>query len=378
MNKKLLFISSIPSHPVTAGNRTSMRNYVELLKKNGYEVYYFFITINVEQPDVIPMLEYWGENLYIYHPPFYKWQLRVMKYYRLLTRKNLVYNVDDWTPIGASGKLKKMCKKYHFEAVMINYIWLSKLLKGLTCKVKIIHTHDVYSFRNERLGTKWFSVTPEQEAKALNRADVSLAVQEDEGIFFRFLTKNKIVVTFCPFPFVMSEKSNIDNILFFSSNNIQNIKGISWWIDKVFVKIKQKYPTTSLLIGGSICGSIQKYKFVDGIKILGEFEKVEEFYKLGEIVINPIYSGTGLKIKTIEALAFNKILVLHPHNIIGLPFKNDIPVFLAENEDENIKNIGKIFENPSHIEAYKKRIYEYMVKYNNLIEDRINPLLNSD
>ena len=52
---------------------------------------------------------------------------------------------------------------------------------------------------------------------------------------------------------------------------------------------------------------------------LGHKENIEKEYAEATVVINPAWIGTGLKIKTVEALARGKALVTTPKGIEGLP-----------------------------------------------------------
>ena len=65
----------------------------------------------------------------------------------------------------------------------------------------------------------------------------------------------------------------------------------------------------------------------------GYVDDVCEFYKRGNIAINPVYQGTGLKIKTLEAISYGKIIVVHPHSVAGLYKKESVPVFVGDTND---------------------------------------------
>ncbi len=53
-------------------------------------------------------------------------------------------------------------------------------------------------------------------------------------------------------------------------------------------------------------------------ELLGPVEDLEELYGRAKVVINPALAGTGLKIKTLEALSFQKPLVTWPTGTDGL------------------------------------------------------------
>ena len=54
------------------------------------------------------------------------------------------------------------------------------------------------------------------------------------------------------------------------------------------------------------------------IRLLGHVENLAEFYNSVDVVINPVEFGTGLKIKSVEGLAFGKPLITTPEGVVGL------------------------------------------------------------
>ncbi len=88
-------------------------------------------------------------------------------------------------------------------------------------------------------------------------------------------------------------------------------------------------PEARLIIGGGICESLIAYR-ANGVILKGYVDDIASFYKLGDIAINPVFQGTGLKVKTFEALSFGKIVVTHKHSIEGIYNKSIAPIFSAD------------------------------------------------
>jgi hypothetical protein len=377
MKRKVLVASPVPTHPPTAGNRSSMLNYCKFIEEAGYDVYFLFVSEGrvAERESIELMKEYWKDKLLVFYPKYksYRLKKRFFVSYRNMIKKGS-YHIDDWYPYGLSQWIKKIQQDYQFDVFWVNYIWLSKMLTAITCKRKILDTHDVFSYKFEKTGFMWFSTNANEEAKALDRADKIVAVQDNEGIFFQQLTTKQVVVTFRPFPFKMTEMYQSKNILFFSGGNRHNIDGITWFIQNVYTQLRNDVPGVNLLIGGGICESI-KHLEVAGIQLLGEFNNMEQFYTYGNITINPVYQGTGLKVKTFEALSLCKVLVAHPHNIIGVPYPAEIPVFIAETAEEYITHISNLLNNDDLVSTTKNNVFEYMIKYNELVKQRMGILL---
>ena len=63
---------------------------------------------------------------------------------------------------------------------------------------------------------------------------------------------------------------------------------------------------------------------------LGDLPDVGRAYEMADIVVNPAPVGTGLKIKSIEALAFGKPLVATPHAATGLEMYEGEALFIGD------------------------------------------------
>ncbi|KAF3886899.1 glycosyltransferase family 4 protein [Tolypothrix bouteillei] len=178
----------------------------------------------------------------------------------------------------------------------------------------------------------WFSTTVKEEIKGLRRADLILSIQKDEEKYFQNLIGNKVITVGHTVslrqPRYISEVRQ--KILFVASNNDTNIHGINYFIHEVFPKVRIKLHDVQLLIAGNICDVIQDDE--DLIK-LGYVNNLNDIYDTSDIVINPILFGTGLKIKTIEALGQSKVLITTPEGAKGLE-RGDKKAFLIANDSE--------------------------------------------
>ncbi len=371
--KKILIISPVPTHPPFAGHSASILEYSKYLINKGNEVHFFYISTHVNE-SIESMSLFWGDKLTILKSKRYSIQLKLIIKLRFYLNKKKEYKVDDWCPWGLKKRIRKLQEQENFDIIWINYVWLSKLFEGIKVKTKVLDTHDLFWERNKRVNGDWFSTSYKQEKKALDRADYILAVQDEEAEIFSKMTSKKVITTYRYFSLRETKSTNCSKLLFFASGNKSNIDSITWFIENVFSNLIKIKPDTELLIGGSICDSL-KVNESKNINILGKFEDLMDFYKLGDIAINPVYTGTGLKIKLFEALSFGKILITHPHNLIGIPFTENIPVFSATSKEEYTSTILTLLNDIDLRKSLKTRINEYMNSYNNLVEERLKQFL---
>ncbi|MDR3002300.1 MAG: glycosyltransferase family 4 protein [Fibromonadaceae bacterium] len=135
------------------------------------------------------------------------------------------------------------------------------------------------------------------------------------------------------------------NALFLGSNFSANIHGIKWFIEKVlpFVNIKLK------VVGKDMDkASLPKN---DKLEVVGYVENLEECMQNADLIVLPIFKGSGMKVKTCEAL-------MHGKNIIGAK-----EAFMGY--DVDFERVGACCETAEEfIEAINKFPSKFSSKFN--------------
>lgn len=93
--------------------------------------------------------------------------------------------------------------------------------------------------------------------------------------------------------------------LFVGSNFFPNQQGMDWFIEEVLPKVDIK-----LVIVGSICDYLKpRHGMNDKIDYKGYVEDLSKVYAESNCVVSPIFYGSGMKTKTIEAFAYGKTFI---------------------------------------------------------------------
>jgi len=198
------------------------------------------------------------------------------------------------------------------DVVLVNYVFLSGVLEGLPPHVhRVIDTHDRMSGRLELyrdIGATpgFFYTTVEQERLALGRADTVIAIQDIEAAYFRQQGAACVEVIGHLPPKREASKAPSERLRvgFLGSANKFNVASLAALLEEMQ---HRDTPRLELVIGGGVCGRVESCSA--GVTQLGFVEDPVDFYKQVDVVIVPLLVGTGLKIKTVEALAFGKPVV---------------------------------------------------------------------
>jgi hypothetical protein len=101
-----------------------------------------------------------------------------------------------------------------------------------------------------------------------------------------------------------------------------NVEGLLWFIDRVMPLLLKKRPGISVLIAGSkprdvILDACKRHP--NNITLLPNPENSADVYRAGKVLINPVLSGSGVMVKSIEMLFFDGALVSTKQGIYGVP-----------------------------------------------------------
>ncbi len=378
--KKILVISPTPSHPQSAGNRTRIFSLLGSIKSLGHEVHFLFL--NREQGDVEAMQQYWGEAFLLvpYKRPASRMRdlLRKVKN-RLGLKSAYTYSIDEWYDAGLDTTLNELFNRIQFDVVIVEYVFFSRAL--LQCSpetIKIIDTHDVFANRHlkylqQSQSPVWYSTSRKEEAKGLNRADVIVAIQHHEANHFESISKRKVItlghiVSLCPLPV---KEAKPYRILYVGSANEINIQSVRYLIDEILPLVRRKIPQVELLLAGRVCNVIKER---DGVVLAGEVEDLKQPYASASLVVNPMRFGTGLKIKTIEALGYGKPLITTSIGAEGLE-EGAGKAFVVENKPCNFaSSITSLLESPEKLLCLSEKAYLFAENWNKKCLKELNEL----
>ncbi|GEM_PF-5705802 len=235
------------------------------------------------------------------------------------------------------------------KAVFCEYLTTSRLLElpELFGSLKILDTLDAIHKRMamiERGLDPWLACTPEEEAQYLRRADVVIAIQTEEARAFQKLVPDREVITVGQ-PFTIKrvpQKTDALSCLLVGSIHEANLEGLQWFQKCIWPLVLREISAARLLIAGSM----GEYACAEkSVQMLGAVENLDEVYRESALVAVPILSGSGLKIKLVEALSQGKAVVATEHAALGIQQEG---LFLLANDPAAFADhIVTLLKNPA-------------------------------
>ena len=222
----------------------------------------------------------------------------------------------DRTRFGHKNQFSKILKDNQYDYIIISYAYWAELIrenKYLKNAKLIIDTHDFLTsqFQNQKrfnLG-KYFN----KEVELLNLFQKIWVISSDENyVFSQFVSSDVITI-----PHALEVKFQLNStkkydLVYVASSNEHNVKSAKWFFEEVYPKLNT---TLSICVVGKINEYIPELPNVTKIHFL---EDLNQVYSESRVAICPMLSGTGLKIKVVEALSYGLPVVCNPRGIDGL------------------------------------------------------------
>ncbi len=195
-------------------------------------------------------------------------------------------------------------------------------------------------FPLRRLYLKHLSKTLKNyELEALNKFDGIATISKKDGNFFK---KNACVVPITNIAFGIdieeyTYKFAQENVCLFhigAMNWMPNQSGIKWFLHNVWHLIIDELPEATLsLAGRKMPNSFTKLK-LQNIEILGEVENAKDFIQSKGIMIVPLFSGSGVRIKIIEAMALGKVVITTKIGAEGINYSHKENILIANTAED--------------------------------------------
>lgn len=312
----VLVISPTPSSPAIQGNRQRVRDFGRALKAAGMRVIFiYYATEGLSEASLVGMQAEWDHLIVV--RPGANHQKRSFAAF---------YGIDDWCPPELVEAVADVFRHVKIDLCVVNYVWLSACLEVVPAGcTKIIDTHDLFGGRADHFYAlkrqpEWFYTSPDQEMIGLDRADYVVAIQDEEAEVLRTRTQARVLsigMLAGEIPHRNVRQHDGRTVVgFIASGNPMNVHSILSYIEAL--RTLPEMSTVEHVAAGSICDILSQLP-AQPFRLLGLTDTVAAFYEQIDIAINPMIGGTGLKIKSIEALTHGVAFVGTKDAMAGIP-----------------------------------------------------------
>ncbi len=264
-------------------------------------------------------------------------------------------------------KLSEILKQETFDVVQMESLFLTPYLPTVRkySKAKVvlrapnvenkIWKRAAKATRNplKRYYLKHLALTLEHyEHSKLNDYDAIFPVTQTDADYFmangcRRLCKPVAVGITTPeiLPDVLVEQNSLFHIG--SMDWFPNIQGVKWFLESCWQRIKSASPQAKVYFAGRNTPQWLKAKQGNDAFIVGEVEDSIRFMTSKQIMVVPLLSGSGIRIKIIEAMSIGKCVIATTIAAEGLMYENGKNILIADTPEEFAVAVKRCLDKPS-------------------------------
>jgi len=257
-------------------------------------------------------------------------------------------------------KLKALFSQEKFDVVILESIFVGNYIdtiKKYSQARILLRLHNVEYLIWERLSKQtknpFNKAVYQYLATSLKRFELSLfskidgymPITEVDHNFFKkqFPTLSSKVVPYgidisaYPYEDRQIDKNKISLFHLGSMNWQPNIEGMTWFLEKVWKKVAEKHPNLTLVLAGKGNKAIFRNRTPGNIRVFDFVENAQQFIKSHDIMIVPLLSGSGMRIKIMEGLALGKPVITTTIGAEGIEVTDKKNILIADTPEAMIQ-----------------------------------------
>lgn len=242
--------------------------------------------------------------------------------------------------------LKKVNADYYF----FDGTWMGNFSKRLKGKKVIVFYHNIEKqlaynrIKKDRgvVGIPRFLSNWNNEKNVTVNADVRICLNyRDAKLLVNYYGKDADIIL----PIFVSDPGEMEvrvmnrdiKLLFVGSYFYPNIQGIRWFCKEVMPRLNCK-----LYIVGKGMELLKDELANEQVEVCGFVDSLGEVYQEADIVVSPIFSGGGMKVKIAEALSYGKPILATREALEGYQYTEEHDVWECNSVEDFVRTFGNI------------------------------------
>jgi len=182
-------------------------------------------------------------------------------------------------------------------------------------------------------------------------ADFVVAISEEEASFFREHSPMPRNVAVHP-PFFagvtpardgLTSRRDVGFVAGWSAGpESPNADAVDWFARKILPKVRARQPGVRLRVTGADPPANVRRLVTPAIEFVGQVANLAEFYATLRVVVVPVRYGSGVKLKTVEAVQYGVPTVATTVGAEGIPFDDRGAVVVADDPDRFARAVAAL------------------------------------
>lgn len=275
------------------------------------------------------------------------------------------YHVSRFVCPDFKNKLIELLKANQYDVVQLETLYLApyiEVIKEHSDAIVAMRAHNVEFEIWERITTntkfilkKWYlkyltNKLKRYELDHLNMYDYLIAVSERDLRKFKSLGyKNGAMSS--PIGLDLRNYKNrfttqiSDDLCFIGALDwIPNMEGLTWFLDHVWPELSKVYPELKFHIAGRNTPESLKNINIKNVIVHGEVSDAVEFVSKYSMMIVPLFSGSGMRVKILEGMALGRVVITTTLGKEGISAEDGTHILEANNAAEFLYQISSVLK----------------------------------
>ncbi len=365
--------------PANDGGSIAISNMIIGLSQNGCTL--DVVAINTPKHK---QSETTQNTLYNQYNVFVDTKISAFKLMRNVLLGTIPYNVERFYSEAVTTQLKTLLQAHPYDFIQLESaftaLYMDEIRKYTDVPV-IIRTHNIEYMIWERLAVheknpvkKWFFKHLSKRLKKFetsyyNKADGIASITHDDRLrMLEMGITSPIAVV--PAGIILDkylqykgDKGKLNTIFSISSLDwMPNIEGLKWFLKHVWPKVAVAKPELELHIAGKATPQWLKELNQKNIIVHGFVDDSVAFMNSWQLMIVPLLSGSGMRVKIIEGFASGKCVVSTSVGAEGIPYSHGENIVIADTVDEWVDAIILLTEDKEKRNTIERNAQELVCR----------------
>ena len=359
---KVLIIGSRVPYPLHDGGAIATFNLLKGLSEIGIEVDFISLNTSKHFADEATINKQFG-FLNSIKVRYIDTSIKpVAAFLNLFTKKS--YNIERFTDIDFTKDIEDLCIKNTYDFVHFEGLFVAQYVELVNISVpKILRQHNIefkiwesLAKNSKGILKKWYINLLSRRLKKFEKSitskfDAVVSITEDDRKDTIDLLKYTGKTMTIPAGIEIRDLKKIEtynsNIYHIGSMEwMPNQDAMKWFHDEIWPLIESRQDKVHFYMGGKQMPEYFKSFNAENFHVLAEVKDLSEFTRDKSILIVPLRSGSGIRIKTIEAMLSGKAVVTTSFGAIGLPIEGKKHCLIADDPQEFADAVISLIEDP--------------------------------
>lgn len=294
------------------------------------------------------------------------------------------YHVKRFISSDIAHALTEILKAETFDIIQFESLFLTpyiSLIKQYSTARLVLRAHNIEHliwFRLAQEATlslnRWYfnhlaKTLQSYELSVMNELDGIATITNNDEEHFRRLGCSTLISTI---PFGISSLEVIPKRNAFlaktifhigSMNWLPNQEGIRWFLKECWPLVHERFPEVRFVLAGREMPHWMLRTDMTGVVIRGEVPDAAQFMCENGIMIVPLFSASGVRIKILEAMALGKTVITTSIGAEGIMCQHQKNILLADTPAEFLIAISNCYKDPGMVEQIGINAKQYIQEY---------------